>query len=51
MINVIMFAEDEGVDGMAKCRAETSPGSEHKNPVENIEDENEASLPFMFQEF
>lgn len=51
IIDLIMLAEGEGIDGMAKCRAETSPGSEHKNPVENIQDENEASMPFMFQEF
>ena len=51
LIDSTVFAVIKGVDGGAKCRAETNPGNEHENPIENIEDENEAYEPVMFHEF
>lgn len=49
-MNLITFAEDEGVQRRADGGAKGCPGYEEENPIQNIEDKDEPSVPFVFHE-
>lgn len=51
IIDLIILAEKQSVDGCADRGTKGCPGNEKENPIENVEDEDEPCVPFMFHEF